>query len=63
MTVQYDALSRRTTLIDSGGTTTFAYTDRSELSQKSLPGGFILSMSYDAVGNRTLLIDPDADFP
>ncbi len=60
VTLQYDALSRRTTMVDSTGTTTYAYTDRGELSQKSLPGAFVLSMSYDAVGNRTLLIDPDA---
>jgi YD repeat-containing protein len=58
--MQYDALSRRTTLIDWGGTTTYAYSDRSELTRKSLPNGFVLNMEYDAVGNRSLLIDADS---
>jgi YD repeat-containing protein len=59
VTMQYDLLGRQTTMIDSGGTTTYTYTPRSELSGQTLPGGYVLTMQYDTVGNQTTLIDSD----
>jgi YD repeat-containing protein len=59
VTCQYDAVGRRTTMADSGGTATYAYSDRGELTRNSLPGGYVLTMTYDSVGNREVLINPD----
>jgi YD repeat-containing protein len=59
LTLQYDALGRRATMLDWGGTTTYAYSARSQLTGKSDPGPLVQSYDYDAARNRKLLIDPD----
>jgi RHS repeat-associated protein len=59
VTLQYDAVNRHTTVVDWGGTTTFDYSARGELTGKSIPGGLRLTMVYDSVGNRTTLTEPD----
>lgn len=62
MTLQYDPLSRLSTMIDSGGTTANSYSARSELVGQVQAGGFQLTMAYDQVGNRTLLVDSDGGY-
>ncbi len=59
VTLQYDAVNRQTTVVDWGGTTTFDYSARGELTGKSIAGGLRLTMVYDSVGNRTTLTEPD----
>jgi RHS repeat-associated protein len=59
VTLQYDAVNRQTTVVDWGGTTTFDYSARGELTGKTLPGSLRLTMVYDSVGNRTTLTEPD----
>ena len=58
-TYTYDALNRQATMRDAGGYTTNTYSVRSELTRQVNVGGYALSNSYDPVGNRSLLIDPD----
>ena len=59
VTFQYDNAGRRTTMIDPGGTTTWVYNGRGEVTGNTQPGGYALAMGYDAAGNRTTLTDPD----
>lgn len=56
---QYDALSRRVVMMDWGGATTNQYSPRNELQRQSLPGGYVSTYTYDAIGNRRTLVDPD----
>jgi len=58
-TFQYDAVSNRTTMIDSYGTTTYAYSSRNEVIRNSTTGPYVITYAYDAVGNLTTMIDPD----
>jgi YD repeat-containing protein len=59
LTLQYDPANRLTTMIDWGGTTTMAYTNRNELAGKTDPDGPTQAYQYDSVGNRGLLVNPD----
>jgi YD repeat-containing protein len=59
VTYGYDPLGRRTTMVDWGGTTTYAYSARSELLGKTDPGGLVQAYRYDSAGNRVGLTDPD----
>jgi YD repeat-containing protein len=40
VTLQYDPLGRLTTLVDSGGTTTNAFSERGQLVEQIAPGGY-----------------------
>lgn len=46
-------------MVDSGGTTTYAYDVRNLRIRENRPGALRTTMAYDAVGNRTTLIDPE----
>ncbi|MCW5944043.1 MAG: hypothetical protein KIS66_17575 [Fimbriimonadaceae bacterium] len=59
VTIQYDPLGRRTTMVDWTGTTTYAYDALSRLLGQSQPGGLNVGYGYDPVGNRTHMVDPD----
>ena len=54
----YDAASRRTSLTDGTGTTTYAYDTADRLSSTTAPGTGTLSYGYDAAGRRTSLSYP-----
>ncbi len=58
VTMQYDALSNRTTLMDSTGTTAYAYDALSRVTTVGYAGPFTLVYAYDAVGKRTNITDP-----
>jgi RHS repeat-associated protein len=57
VTYQYDRLYRLTTMIDYTGTTTYAYSKRSELLGTTLSNGYVLTYLYDQASNRTTMID------
>ena len=59
VTFAYESAGRRTTMQDWGGTTTWVYNGRGEVTGQTQPGGYVLAMVYDSVGNREVLIDPD----
>jgi YD repeat-containing protein len=59
VTQQYDPLNRMTTAIDWAGSTTFAYSPRSEMIGKTDPGLLSQAYRYDGVFNRIGLTDPD----
>lgn len=60
VTYGYDVASRRIFMADPGGLTMNSYSVRDELVQQVLPGGYTLTMAYDAVGQRSSLVDPDS---
>src|SRR5580658_7505862 len=59
VTLQYDLDNRLTTAIDWAGSTTFAYSKRSEIVGKTDPGSISQVYRHDAVSNRVGLTDPD----
>lgn len=42
-----------TTMVNAGGMATFAHLGRGELTGKTVPGGYHLTMTYDSDGNET----------
>ncbi len=59
VTSAYDPVGNRTTMMDWGGTSTYAFSARNELLVASTPTGYPQSYSYDPVGNRGGLVNPD----
>ncbi len=51
MTFSYDPVGQNTTVIDWGGTTTYAFDPRRSLIGKTDPGAFVQAYGYDAVQN------------
>jgi YD repeat-containing protein len=47
----YDPNGNLTAMTDSTGTTTYTYNSLDQLTQRTLPGGQIVSYTYDSAGN------------
>jgi len=59
-TYTYNAVGRRTQMVDSTGTTTFAYDDVGKLTSVTYPGNKVVAYEYDNAGRRTQMTDPDS---
>ncbi len=55
----YDGVGNLTSMTDAGGTTTYTYNPRNELTGIAYPDGKQVSFAYDAVGNLTRVVYPD----
>jgi RHS repeat-associated protein len=59
VTFAYDAVGRRTVMVDPSGRTTYTYDAAGRLTVQAAAPGKAITYAYDAVGNRATMVDPD----